>query len=194
MTKPDRKNLAIAAPLAGLAVLMVGMAYAAVPLYDLFCRVTGYGGTIQRSQSGADRVVDRLVTIRFDANTNGLPWEFEPVAREIDLKLGETALIAYRARNRSRSATAGTATFNVSPHGAGAYFNKIECFCFSRQELAPGEEVEMPVQFFIDPDIVDDPELVAVRTITLSYTFFPDSADEKPQAGAPPPQISGEKL
>ena len=152
---------------------MVGMAYAAVPLYQLFCQVTGYGGTTQRVEQYSDTILDRTITVRFDANTNGVPWEFKPVQRDITLRLGETKQISYVSRNLADNPTWGTATFNVSPPQAGAYFNKVECFCFTEQELQPGESYDMPVVFFVDPEIVNVPELKDLKTITLSYTFFP---------------------
>jgi len=164
---------------------MVGMSYAAVPFYEMFCRVTGYGGTTQRVDQYSDRVLDQKVTIRFDANTSsGLPWKFEPVARDITIKIGETAQAHYTAQNISDKPTAGRATFNVTPELAGGYFNKVECFCFTDTTLQPGETLDMPVVFYVDPDIVNVPELKDVKTITLSYTFFPIEG-AKPVANAP---------
>ncbi|MCO4318470.1 cytochrome c oxidase assembly protein [Phyllobacterium sp. 21LDTY02-6] len=153
---------------------MVGMAFAAVPLYAMFCQVTGYGGTTQRVEQVSDTILDRKITVRFDANTSGgLPWDFKPVQREVTMNIGETTLIKYEARNVTGKATAGRASFNVTPQAAGAYFNKVECFCFTDTVLKPGEDMEMPVVFFVDPEIVNAPELEGVHTITLSYTFFP---------------------
>ncbi|HMM64438.1 MAG: cytochrome c oxidase assembly protein [Mesorhizobium sp.] len=164
---------------------MVGMAYAAVPLYSLFCQVTGYGGTTRRApQQYADRVLDRDITIRFDANTTGVPWDFRPAQRSMTIKIGETAQAHYTATNKLATATSGHASFNVVPELAGAYFNKVECFCFTDQTLKPGETADMPVVFYVDPDIVDAPELKDIRTITLSYTMFP-SEGSKPVAAAP---------
>lgn len=158
----------------GIAVGMVGMAYASVPLYQLFCQVTGYGGTTQRAQTAGIKVLDRTIRVRFDANTSaGVNWDFKPVQREVELKIGETRQVAYSAHNNSSRTTTGTATFNVTPQAAGAYFNKIECFCFTEQTLAPGETADMPIVFFIDPDIVKSEELKDISTLTLSYTFFP---------------------
>ena len=148
-------------------------------LYDLFCRVTGFGGTTQRADAPASAISDRTITVRFDANTaSSLPWEFRPKVREVTLKLGEVRDVAYFARNELGEDTWGTATFNVSPPAAGAYFNKIACFCFTNQHLKPGESIDMPVQFFVDPEIVEDELLRDLPDITLSYTFFPD---EKPE-------------
>ena len=163
---------------------MVGMAYAAVPLYQLFCQVTGYGGTTQRVEQYSDTILDQTITVRFDANTNGVPWEFQPKQREVTLRLGETKQISYVSRNLSNEPTSGTATFNVSPARAGAYFNKVECFCFTEQELQPGQSYDMPVVFFVDPEIVNVPELKNLKTITLSYTFFP-LEKKAPVAAAP---------
>ena len=157
-----------------LAAGMVAMSFAAVPLYRLFCQATGFGGTPQRAEAPAGPVLDRLMTVRFDANVgSGLAWEFEPVEREIELKIGEERQAAYRVTNRSDRPTTGTATFNVSPQLAGAYFVKIECFCFTEQTLAPGQSIEMPVSFFIDPAIVEDRDVANLGTVTLSYTFYP---------------------
>lgn len=167
--------------LAGV-VGMIGVSYAAVPLYELFCQVTGYGGTTQRVEQASDRILDRTIKVRFDANTSsGLGWDFEPVQRMVELRIGETAQIAYRAENNSSRTSSGQATFNVTPQAAGAYFNKIDCFCFIETELQPGEGMDMPVVFFVDPAIVDAPETKNIKTITLSYTFFPLES-EKPVA------------
>lgn len=152
---------------------MAGMAWAAVPLYDLFCRVTGFAGTTQVAEAGADRVLDRTVTVRFDASTaGGMPWEFRPEETSRTVRIGETALAFYEASNLTDRPITGTATYNVSPSSVGGYFVKIDCFCFTEQTLAPGETARMPVTFYVDPAIMDDREARAVGTITLSYTFF----------------------
>lgn len=162
---------------------MVGMSYAAVPLYELFCKVTGYGGTTQVAETPSDRILERDITIRFDANVaGGLPWKFKPVERSVTLKVGATGEAAYGFTNMGEVANVGTSTFNVTPPSAGIYFNKLECFCFTEQQLAAGETVEMPVVFFIDPAIAEDPELDLVNTITLSYTFFPVANPTTPLA------------
>ncbi|MCX7305155.1 MAG: cytochrome c oxidase assembly protein [Hyphomicrobiales bacterium] len=163
---------------------MVGMAYAAVPIYAMFCKATGYGGTTQRVEQYSDRVLDRKITVRFDANVAGVPWDFKPTAREMTMKIGETAQAHYTATNLFSAPSAGRATFNVTPEMAGAYFNKVECFCFTDTTLKPGQTLDMPVVFFVDPDIDDVPELKGITTITLSYTFFPIEV-EKPVAAAP---------
>lgn len=153
---------------------MIGVAYAAVPLYEMFCQITGYGGTTQRVEQYSQTVLDQKINVRFDANVSGgLAWKFEPVQRSTTLKIGETTQVAYRATNVSKYPAMGRASFNVSPHLAGAYFMKVECFCFTDTELQPGESMDMPVVFYVDPEIVNVPELKDVRTITLSYTFFP---------------------
>lgn len=163
---------------------MLGMSFAAVPLYDLFCRVTGYGGTTQRVTQYSQVVLDREIKVRFDANVaGGLPWDFKPVARDVTLRIGETTQVAYEAKNVFSRPTSGRASFNVTPQLAGAYFMKVECFCFTDTELAPGETLDMPVVFYVDPAIVDVPELKNIHTITLSYTFFPLDRDA-PQGSA----------
>lgn len=182
---PNPANRVVAAVCIAFFAGMIGAAYAAVPLYAMFCRVTGYGGTTQRVTQYADRVLDQKVTIRFDSNVAGsLPWEFRPDQREITIKIGETAKIGYTAKNLFDTPSSGRATFNVTPELAGAYFNKVECFCFTDTNLKPGETLDMPVVFYVDPDIVTVPELKNIQTITLSYTFFPNAGD-KPVAEAP---------
>ncbi len=184
-----RTNARTALVLAGVVVAMTGMAYASVPLYDLFCRVTGYGGTTQRAETGSSNAIDRDVIVRFDANVSGLPWDFRPENPDIRLKVGETVIVNYIAENRSKERTVGSATFNVAPAAAGAYFNKVQCFCFTKQVLQPGETIMMPVQFFIDPAMDGDNDLRAVKTITLSYTFYPI-----PEAGQPVAQSGQDEL
>lgn len=169
----ERRGRVIALSCVALVFGMVGLSFAAVPLYDLFCKVTGFGGTTQAASVAPDRVVDRRVRVQFDSNVAGLPWRFRPQRPDVELKLGETVVVNYVAENRSDRSTTGTATFNVTPTLVGGYFNKIECFCFTEQTLEPGERVEMPVQFFIDPALAEDHDLDFVSTITLSYTMFP---------------------
>lgn len=169
----QRRNRVFLIGLLALAFGMIGLAYASVPLYSLFCQVTGFGGTTQRASAAPGTVLDRVVTVRFNADVNaGLPWSFRPNQREVKVKLGETALVSYRAENRSKEPLVGTAVFNVTPEKTGAYFNKIECFCFTEQVLNPGDGVDMPVAFFVDPALASDPNLEDVTTITLSYTFY----------------------
>lgn len=163
-----------AAVLGGIVVGMVGLAYASEPFYRLFCEVTGFGGTTQVADANARvNIVDQVVTVRFDGNVNaGLDWKFRPAQREIRVKLGEQAIAYFEAVNRSDKPIVGTATFNVAPYRVATYFNKIECFCFTQQVLAPGESVSMPVTFYVDPEMLADGYAKDIRTITLSYTFF----------------------
>jgi cytochrome c oxidase assembly protein subunit 11 len=161
-----------------VAAGMVGASYAAVPLYEIFCQVTGYGGTTQVAEEAPKRILDRQMTVRFNADVGkAMPWRFAPAQDRVQIKVGEQALAFYRAKNNSNRTITGTATFNVTPAKAGQYFNKVECFCFTEQELKAGGEIDMPVTFFIDPAIADDPNLNEVTTITLSYTFFETEPD-----------------
>jgi cytochrome c oxidase assembly protein subunit 11 len=163
----------LALSLAGLVAAMVGLSFAAVPLYRLFCQATGYAGTPQRADKGADQVLDRTITVRFDGNVDpALPWRFAPEQRTMEVKIGETALAFFKATNRTEAPVTGTAVFNVSPEQAGLYFTKIECFCFTEQTLAAGASVDMPVTFFVDPKIVEDDNTKNIAEITLSYTFY----------------------
>ena len=165
---------------------MIGMAYAAVPLYNMFCQATGYGGTTRRAtQQYANRVLDRDIVVRFDANIAGVPWDFQPVDRSMTMKIGETVQAHYQATNKFDRPVTGRATFNVQPELAGPYFNKVECFCFTDTTLKPGETLDMPVVFYVDPDIVNVPELKDLKTITLSYTMFPVEKN-KPVASSVP--------
>ena len=153
---------------------MVGMSYAAVPLYRIFCQVTGYGGTTQVAKAAPGKVLDRVVTVRFDSNIrNNLGWSFRPLKRAVEVKLGEIGTVAFQAENRGEQTTTGSAVFNVAPDVAGVYFNKIDCFCFTEQTLKPGEKSELGVTFFVDPAYADDPNLQNITTITLSYSFYP---------------------
>lgn len=177
-------NGTVAMLVVGLVAGAVGLAFASVPLYRLFCQVTGYGGTTQVATEAPAEVGTRRITVRFNADVHrDLPWAFAAAQREMTLAVGETGLAFYRATNRAGGAITGMATFNVTPQKAGIYFDKLACFCFSEQTLAAGATVEMPVSFFVDPAIVDDPNLADVSTITLSYTFF-RAADSQPQAAA----------
>ncbi|MEQ1950858.1 cytochrome c oxidase assembly protein [Mesorhizobium sp. CN2-181] len=172
--RTQRSNRVVAAVCVAFFAGMVGAAYAAVPLYAMFCKLTGYGGTTQRVTQYSDRILDRQITVRFDANVSGgVPWDFQPVQRDVTMKIGETTEIAYQATNLFDRPSAGRATFNVTPELAGAYFNKVECFCFTDTTLNGGETLKMPVVFYVDPAIDDVPELKSMKTITLSYTLFP---------------------
>ena len=177
----ERRNRKVGVVSACVAVGMLGMAYAAVPLYQMFCQATGFAGTTQRVTKASDTVLDRTITIRFDANVMALPWDFQAVVPTMEVKIGENALAFYRATNRSDRALVGAATFNVSPDVTGAYFNKLACFCFTEQRLEPGQTVEMPVSFYVDPSIMADKDGRRVTDITLSYTFYPV---EKPKQAA----------
>lgn len=185
--RPVSRNMRVAAFSALTAVVMVGAAYAAVPLYDLFCKVTGYGGTTQVAVGEAGVILDREVTVYFDANTNrNLPWSFEPVQRSITVRVGETALAYYTATNNSSEPVTGVATYNVAPYKAASYFSKLECFCFTEQTLQPGESIEMPVLFFVDPLIDEERRMDDVTSITLSYTFFESQDGGSARADAAP--------
>jgi cytochrome c oxidase assembly protein subunit 11 len=153
---------------------MGAMSYAAVPLYRIFCQVTGYNGTTQRVDQVSSVVLDRTMRVTFDANVApGLQWEFKPVEREVNPKIGETIQVNFTAENRSNETQRGQAVFNVTPGEAGVYFNKVQCFCFNETDLKPGEKLEMPVVFYIDPEITKAAESKSIRTVTLSYTFYP---------------------
>lgn len=168
-----KRHRALAAWCIALVVTMVGASYAAVPLYRLFCQVTGFDGTPRIATSVPSVVLDKTVTVRFDGNVApGLPWKFEPVQNTVEAKIGESMLVFYRATNISDKPVKGSATFNVFPEIAAVYFNKVQCFCFTEQVLAPGESVEFPVSFFVDPEIVHDKDARKVTHITLSYTFY----------------------
>lgn len=160
------------AQLACVILFMGSLAWASVPLYDLFCRVTGWGGATDVAEAAMDEPLDETVTVRFDASKAvGMPWEFEPVQAKMTLRIGEEGLAFYEAYNPTDRPIAGTASYNVAPYSAGAYFSKIQCFCFEMQILEPGQRVTMPVSYFVEPEILDDPDAKFVKTITLSYTF-----------------------
>lgn len=179
-------NGRVAAGLVGVVLTMGALAWAAVPFYSWFCRVTGYGGTPSVRAQSTGTVLDEYVTIRFDANTeSGMPWKFKPLQREMKLKIGETGMAFYEAYNPSDETVAGTAAYNVAPDLAGYYFTKIQCFCFTEQVLKPHERVEMPVVFYVDPEIVKDSDAGRIRNITLSYTFYQTDLPET-QASLPP--------
>jgi cytochrome c oxidase assembly protein subunit 11 len=180
-----RRHLRVALYCSVFVAAMVGMSFAAVPLYDLFCRTTGFGGTPLVAKSAPAQSIERKIMVRFDANVApGLGWSFAPEQREVELKVGDTQLVHYVAKNLAARASVGTASYNVSPPVAAGYFNKIQCFCFTEQRLAAGEQLEMPVVFFIDPAIDKDAELAGIKEITLSYTFFPAQKKPAPVAAA----------
>lgn len=173
-------NKRLAFGLLSVVAVMIGLSFAAVPLYRLFCQVTGYAGTTQRVDAPSAQATNRTISIRFDANMSSeLDWSFHPVENRIDLKIGENRLAFYKAVNRTGKPLTGTATFNVTPELAGAYFNKVDCFCFTEQTLAAHQAVDMPVSFFVDPAILDDPDARNIEEITLSYTFFKVEMEDK---------------
>ncbi len=178
-------NGRVAAGLVGVVLTMGALAWAAVPFYSWFCKVTGYAGTPSVRADSSGVVLDEYVTIRFDANTGPtMPWQFKPMQRELKLKIGETGMAFYEAYNPTDQSVAGTAVYNVAPDLAGYYFTKIQCFCFTEQVLKPHERVEMPVVFYVDPEIVKDSDAGRIRNITLSYTFYQTDLPET-QASLP---------
>lgn len=169
-----------AAKMVGVVVLMGSLSWASVPFYDWFCRVTGFGGVTGVAEEASDVVLDRTVLVRFDASKErGMPWEFKPVQREMEIRLGETGLAFYEAYNPTDRPVAGTASYNVAPFAAGGFFTKIDCFCFEEQVLQPGERVTMPVTFYVDPELIEDDEGKYVNAITLSYTFHETELPEE---------------
>lgn len=182
MTRSNRRNLNVVMILVGVFAFMVGLTFAAVPLYRIFCAKTGFDGTPIRADAAGARAkpIDRVVTVSFSGDVNqGMPWAFFPKQNKIEAKVGETYLAFFEAKNLSDKPITGTATFNVSPEPWGPYFVKIQCFCFTEQTLLPGESVEMPVTFYLDPELAQDRLLNRMSDVTLSYTFF-KSADQKP--------------
>lgn len=166
---PQQKTAGI---MVGVVLLMGSLAWASVPFYNWFCRVTGFGGTPLVAEQGSDVVLDRTMLIRFDASKDrDMPWEFKPLQHEMRVKIGETALAFFEAYNPTDRVIAGTASYNVAPYAAGGYFTKIDCFCFTQQILQPGERATMPVTFYVDPELVEDSEAQYIKAITLSYTF-----------------------
>ncbi len=173
---PIHKTLAA---LSLVVITMGALGWAAVPFYDWFCRVTGYGGTTSVADAGSDVVLDKTIKVRFDGSIErGMPWEFKPVQREMELRIGETGLAFYEAYNPTDQPIAGTASYNVAPYSVGPYFIKIDCFCFTEQVLQPGERVSMPVTFYVDPDITRDRDAKFAKSITLSYTFHETALPE----------------
>jgi len=153
---------------------MVGASFAAVPLYRIFCQATGYNGTVRRAEAAPSRVLDKTMTVRFDANVSGgLGWDFAPDVREVKVKIGQVQTVSFHAENLMQTVNTASAVFNVSPDAAGGYFNKLACFCFTQQTLSPHTPTELPVTFFIDPSVVNDVDMSNIDTITLSYTFYP---------------------
>jgi cytochrome c oxidase assembly protein subunit 11 len=187
------KNARLAWSLAAAVGGMLALAYAASPLYDMFCRATGFGGTPQVAQEGERSVLSRTVNVRFDSNVDAnLPWRFTPLEREVKVKLGEERLVHYRVTNVSQRPIVGTSTYNVTPETAGAWFNKLQCFCFTEQLLLPGQSMDMPVVFFVDPEMDKDRRYDNIRTVTLSYTFFEAKTERaKTLLGSVPADATG---
>ena len=184
--KPLRRDTLVAACCGAVVVSMVGAAYAAVPLYNWFCKATGFAGTTQVSEKAPDHVLGRMITIRFDSNvTPGLPWKFAPEQNEIKVRIGEVATVNYKVINEAAREVVGQAAYNVSPPTVGAYFSKINCFCFTEQRMKPGETRDMTVVFYVDPTIVKDRDQDTLNTITLSYTFYRTRDQERPVAETP---------
>lgn len=182
--EPTQKT---AMKMVAVVLVMGGLAWAAIPAYNMFCKVTGYGGTTGEASANSDVVLDKTIRVRFDANIDrDMPWEFKPLQHEMTLRIGETGLAFFEAYNPTDHAIAGTASYNVTPFSAGPYFIKIQCFCFTEQVLQPGERAQMPVTFFVDPDIVDDEEAKYVKAITLSYTFHETDLPEDDVAALAP--------
>lgn len=175
MSQRNNKNIKFALILVSFVAGMVGLSFASVPLYQLFCQVTGYGGTLNtEGVVASSNVSERTIKIRFDANINPkLQWKFKPLQNEVTVKLGEQKLAFYEAKNISNKVLTGQAIYNVTPYKAAQYFSKIDCFCFTEQTLASGQVVPMPVQFYVDPEILTDPNTKEITAITLSYTFYP---------------------
>ena len=183
---PHRKT---ALTLLSIVVIMVGLSFAAVPFYDWFCRVTGYGGTTAVAAEASQNSIDRTITVRFDASlAAGMPWTFKPEVTAMKVKIGENGLAFFEASNPTDQTVAGTASYNVAPYSAGSYFVKVHCFCFEQQILQPGERVDMPVSFYVDPSILDDPDAKDLKEITLSYTFH---TTELPKGQAEARQATG---
>jgi cytochrome c oxidase assembly protein subunit 11 len=187
-----RRDIMVAFLCGGLVAGMVGLSFAAVPLYSWFCRTTGYGGTTQVAKAAPAHVSDRSITVRFDSNVAaGLPWRFEPERRTIDVKLGEVVTVYYQVINEAARVTAGQAGYNVSPSTTGIYFTKINCFCFTEQTMKPGEKRDMAVVFYVDPKLAEDAEQNNVKVITLSYTFYPARVPDQAAAESAAPPKSG---
>jgi cytochrome c oxidase assembly protein subunit 11 len=184
---PSRRNRTTVLLLAAVVVGMVGLSFASVPLYRLFCQATGFGGATQRASAAPAEIADAMVTVRFDAETaSDLGWEFRPLQSELRVHPGEQREVFFRAVNRSAETVTGSATFNVTPTKTGIYFDKLQCFCFTEQRLGPGESRDMGVVFFVDPDLLKDPATREVRTITLAYTMFRAHGNDAPSASASP--------
>jgi cytochrome c oxidase assembly protein subunit 11 len=185
MSQRRRRDLLVAAACGAFAAMMVGAAFAAVPFYNWFCRTTGFAGTTQVASVAPAHSLARKIVVRFDANvTGGLPWRFEPEQNSVELRIGDVVTVNYTVTNESARETVGQASYNVSPPTVGAYFTKINCFCFTEQRFKPGEKREMPVVFFVDPELAKDAEQDELTTITLSYTMYPVRQTEPQRLGS----------
>jgi len=186
---PQQRNARTVAALVAVVIAMIGLSFASVPLYRLFCEATGYNGTTQRATAVPEESTgDARITVRFDAETAAdLGWEFRPLQSSVEVRPGEERVVAYRAVNKTSEPVTGTATFNVTPYKAGIYFNKLQCFCFTKQHLAPGESADLSVSFFVDADMLSDPNTRDVDTITLSYTMFRAKDDSPPNKSSSQP-------
>jgi cytochrome c oxidase assembly protein subunit 11 len=183
LPRKSSRDLLVAFACGGFVAVMVGVSFAAVPLYSWFCRTTGFGGTTQVSRAVPTQVPGRTITVRFDSNiAPGLPWQFEPERRTVDVKLGEVVTVYYSVTNEAARVTSGQAGYNVTPPTAGIYFEKINCFCFTQQTMKPGEKRDMAVVFYVDPKLAKDSEQDTLSNITLSYTFYPVKTPEQPVA------------
>jgi cytochrome c oxidase assembly protein subunit 11 len=183
---PLRRDMIIAASCGVLVAVMVGAAFASVPLYNWFCRTTGFAGTTQVADAAPSQVLDRTLTIRFDSNVApGLPWKFVPEQNTVTVRIGEVTTVHYKVINEAARSITAQASYNVSPPQVGAYFSKINCFCFTQQTMKPGETREMAVVFYVDPKITQDRDQDVLNTITLSYTFYPVTEPERPVAEVP---------
>ena len=190
-TQASKRNTRVALICAAAFFGMVGAAYASVPLYRLFCQMTGFDGTVRKAELKPTRILDRKVTIRFDANVRTLPWDFSAEQTSQQVRIGDTGLAFFKVTNKGDKPMTGRALYNVVPEQAGPYFQKLECFCFSNQTIQPGQTVEFPVVYFVDPQYVDDVETKGKDEITLSYTFFPavEGVDNKKQEASTTPRI-----
>jgi cytochrome c oxidase assembly protein subunit 11 len=192
LRRRSARDAAVAFACGAFVAVMVGVSFAAVPLYSWFCRTTGFGGTTQVAKAAPEQTSSRVITVRFDSNVApGLPWSFEPERRTIDVRLGEVVTVYYAVRNESARVTTGQAGYNVTPPTVGAYFEKINCFCFTQQTLQPGEKRDMAVVFYVDAKLAEDAEQNAVNNITLSYTFFPVRGSDRPVVESTNPDKSG---
>jgi cytochrome c oxidase assembly protein subunit 11 len=192
LRRRSARDAVVAFACGGFVAVMVGVSFAAVPLYSWFCRTTGFGGTTQVAKAAPGQTSGRVITVRFDSNVApGLPWSFEPERRTIDVRLGEVVTVYYAVRNESARVTTGQAGYNVTPPTVGGYFEKINCFCFTQQTLQPGEKRDMAVVFYVDAKLARDSDEDAVKNITLSYTFFPVRVPDRPVAESGNPDRSG---